>query len=313
VLERFVEGGGALMVFVGDRVESEAYNDLMYAEGKGLLPAKLLQARVTPASSEKFVRFDLRNVQHPVLRQLSGQGVNIGISRTRGYYALSVDEESPEVQILCRYNDPEGTPAILEKSFGAGRVAMINTTADPAWSSFAMGPFFPLFVQEMCRYLVPGSLEETNLMVGEPLRQVLFAGQFGQRVLVTDPQGDLTETLPEPTGETFLFTYKNTGRAGIYWVDFGVGNGRACYAVNLDVRESDLQRTSEDELEAALPEARINYVQDVSQLASVVEREATSQPFWRPLLYTVLVMMLLESILAQWFGNRSGVRKRKTA
>ena len=308
-LKRFVEGGGGLLVFLGARVEPGAYNQVLYAEGEGLLPARLGQARVTKIEDSK-VRFDMRGADHPVLRLLSGQGVDLGMFRVWGYYSLTVDETRKDVRVLCRYDDAEGTPAMVEKRYGSGRVVLVNTTADAAWSSFAPGPYFPLFVQEMSRYLAGGSLEGENLRVGEPLRQVLFPGQFGERVVVTNPEGDLSEMMPEPEGEGFLFRYNDTWRAGMYTVEFGGTRGRAVYAVNLDARESDLTRTEQKDLEEALPEARLNYVEDATSLAKTVEQESTSRPFWRPILYTVLGIMLLESVLAHYFGNRSGVRAK---
>jgi|GEM_PF-5303468 len=310
-LERFVEGGGGLLVFVGARVEAGSCNTLMYNEGKGLLGARLGTAKVVPAA-ESTVRFDVRGADHPVLRLLATEGVDLGAGRVWGYYNLDVDEKDKNVRVLCRFDDGKGTPAMVEKRFGAGRVVLVNTTADPAWSSFAAGPFFPLFVQEMSRYLAGGSLEGENLRVGEPLREMLFPGQFGQNVVVRDPDGNINQNMPEPAGESFLFRYANTEHAGIYEVDFGGVRGKAVYAVNVDTRESDLARTTRLGLETALPDAKLNFVEDAETLAKTVEQEKTSRPFWRPILYAVLVIMLLESILSQRFGSRGGVRNKRT-
>ena len=310
VLERYVEGGGALLVFLGDRVESGAYDSELYADGKGLLPVRLLQPHVIPQSENRFVHFDVRNAQHPVLRVLARENVDLGLARTWGYFDAAVDETNAAVQVLCRYDDEGGTPAMVEKRYGTGRVMVVNTSADAGWSTFAAGPFFPLFVQETARYLVRGSLEEGNLTVGEPLRQVLFPGEFGQKVLVTDPQGDVIPVLPEPTGQTYLFRYTGTPWAGVYSVDFGGTRGRALYAATLDTSESDLERTDQSELDGATKFKRFVYVMDPTNLARTVELAATSRPIWREILFVVLGIMLLESILAQRFGSRTGVRRK---
>ena len=39
--ERFVQGGGGLCFFLGDKIEPNAYNTMLFNEGKGLFPVPL--------------------------------------------------------------------------------------------------------------------------------------------------------------------------------------------------------------------------------------------------------------------------------
>ena len=42
-LEQFVAGGGGLAVFVGNQVDTKRYNEILYRDGQGLLPAPLTE------------------------------------------------------------------------------------------------------------------------------------------------------------------------------------------------------------------------------------------------------------------------------
>jgi hypothetical protein len=76
-LEAYVENGGRVAVFVGDRVQARFYNDQLYKNGQGIFPVPLaLRPTDKLTSEEKFGRlFEdqyqiyLRDGDHPIFRE----------------------------------------------------------------------------------------------------------------------------------------------------------------------------------------------------------------------------------------------------
>ena len=55
-LDDYLKQGGGVVVFGGDQVVADNYNRLLYADGKGLLPARSGRASATPAKKEVGLR-----------------------------------------------------------------------------------------------------------------------------------------------------------------------------------------------------------------------------------------------------------------
>ena len=76
-LEDFLKQGGGVVVFGGDQVIAENYNRLLYADGKGLLPAA-----VGPTRGRRGQEGDGLRLQ-PAGLPPSARGANSAASRTR--------------------------------------------------------------------------------------------------------------------------------------------------------------------------------------------------------------------------------------
>jgi hypothetical protein len=319
-LEAFVKSGGAVVIFLGERVESSAYNRLLWRDGQGLLPARIMERKSFPAEPvpgqgiSEFSRFDVRSSTHEVIRTLKEKSVDISAgARVREYFYLQANVADPAVRVLCCYDNPQTSPAIVEKSFGQGHVVLVSTSASPRWSTFPLIPGWLPFMQELASYMVKGFGGERNLTVGEPIRTVLFPGEFADPVEVAGPTHKSVKVSPAPEGDAYRLDYADTGRAGVYAVDFGGSKGKAAYAVTLDTRESDLARTSPRELDAVLGDNPIRFVSSVNELHSAAEKVQTGSSLWKAFVLTVLGMAVLESILATLFGRRRGVIGKKTS
>jgi len=309
-IEAFVRRGGGLILFPGDRVESEAYNRVLYQDGHGLLPARIMERKSFPPGGREFSRFRARPGDHEVLRTLADRNVDVSIARVFEYFYLKPTEGDPGVRVLFRYDNPEMSAAAVEKHFGQGLVVLMSTSATTRWSTFPLSPAFAPFLQELASYACGGSAGQRNLTVGEPIRTVLFPGEFGTSVTVLKPGKERVERSPAPEGEAFRFDFPDTRYAGVYTVDFGGSKGKMDYCVTLDTRESDLERISKAELDAAVPDNPFVYVKSPEELRTATSRGETGTSIWKALVYATLGLLLLEALLAKVFGAHRGIVKR---
>src|SRR5690606_27317964 len=85
---------------------------------------------------EKWVNFTVEDTQHPVLGVFEGQN-NPALEMTKifRWWGASAhkDQLGTTVSVPARFNDPEHSIAMAEKTIGDGRVLMMTIPADAAW------------------------------------------------------------------------------------------------------------------------------------------------------------------------------------
>ncbi len=221
------------------------------------------------------------------------------------YYKLEIPQDSAARKVLSLGN---GDPLVVEEAIARGRVVLIGTSAEVAWSGFPLWPSFVPLVQEMLSYLVAGETVKRNLTVGEPIAVTAPATAADSPATVQTPDGRSLNLALRLHGETAGLEFADTGRSGFYIVQIGSPlNRREEFAVNVDPKESDLAQLTLEELRGDVwPGVRFlhqttwqNAAQPIA--ASTLVRPAGLQV---ELLYLVLCLLLLETLLAWRFGHR---------
>ena len=122
VLEDYLKQGGGLIVFGGDQVMADNYNRLLYADGKGLLPATLGPSVGDAAKKEAAFHFNPLGYRHPLVAEFRAQSgpVMAGLTLTSiwQYHKLILPAES-KAQVAIAFDS--GDPAIIEAPRGAAR------------------------------------------------------------------------------------------------------------------------------------------------------------------------------------------------
>ena len=244
-LSEFVWGGGGLLFFLGDRVSPEGYNG-DFGESD-LLPARFLSVQTRGENAPEGV--GEMTASHPALGAFEDLGLEAfsGV-RVWRYFAL---EEREGARSLLRLEG--GSPLLVERLLGKGRVMVFASTADRDWNDFSIqAPYLP-FIQNLLLYLgcrdcpggeLPRALAE-DLPVGEEKEIVLAPHLVGQEVTVEDPEGRREGFLASGKDQARV-VYRATHQPGIYrarWVD-----GATTFSVHPPAQESDLTPIGAEEL-----------------------------------------------------------------
>ncbi|MDA1015119.1 MAG: PQQ-binding-like beta-propeller repeat protein, partial [Planctomycetota bacterium] len=136
-LEGFVSRGGGLIVFPGSTVDARHYNEQLYRDGCGLLPAKLGRVITKPT------RIDLD--QH-VNAVLSATDAHVEVRQSVELAALNSEDSPYRAGSMCLLSD--GRPAVLERNFGSGRCVLFATAVTQDWSDLWKSPVFLPLLQE---------------------------------------------------------------------------------------------------------------------------------------------------------------------
>ena len=279
-VERFVETGGRLVIAAGPHTNPESFNRAL---GR-VAPATLTEA-VQLQRGESVAMTALKS-SHPVF-EVFKEGGRMPAARVYGYQR---SEPRAGASVLASFED--GSPALVERGAGAGRVLLYNSTLGMAWSDLPLSPVYLPLVQQMMRYL-----GEREVSAWHRLGQafVVAKGAEGSVPAVDTPSGARLKTGGvSKDGEMLL-----TGREpGFYRLRYGAGYDFA--AVNVDGREGDFAKLNQEDFLAAFTggDPAAARATDTAERESGEEIEARQRAWW-PLLLAALLLLAAESVLAR--------------
>lgn len=222
-LAQYVSKGGSVFISLG--LEAEKHQHVPLWSG-GSQPSRT----VTPSNPIGVGQVDFT---YPALEQAKPGTDNGGWSDVKVLYANSVDPSG--ARVAARLSD--GTPLLLEKTVGEGRVLIFTTGLDNLSNDLPLHPIFVSFIDKTARYLsgdgdVSGSRRVDSYL---QLRTSTSAIPLKTGAEIIDPEGHRPLSLEEArTTPTFRLA-----RAGFYQVHYPSGRD-AVIGVNPDPRESDL-------------------------------------------------------------------------
>mgnify|MGYP001095560799 CR=1 FL=1 len=268
----YVNGGGALLIAPGDRVEADLINRQLAA----ILPATL-QGRGDLGFDDYLVIADFDR-RHPILRPLDSDWM----ARFQGHWSLQpVDGSS----VLMQFDNSE--PALVEKQTGSGQVLLFASAMDLEWNNLALQGMFLPFIHETLRHLVQPESKQRAYQVGDRINLDSSAGQSFQ---VTDSDGN-TQLI---SADNPLLT---AARPGLLTVESD--GEETVYAINYLPQESDLNRVAVATLydQVINPETSPVRSREV-QTAQLIRDLEQPQRLWWWILLAVAALLLAELLIA---------------
>lgn len=314
-LEKYVDEGGKLLVFLGDKVNPAWYNDRLAAASRrngGLLPARIDDGgKVDDVGFIGAINYEHRALaafQEPRLGTLLGPALTFKAMRTT----------APPQQVLMKSSS--GAPLLAEKGFGKGKVLLFTSTCDRDWSDFPVRPGFLLWSRFVAEYLTQAPLNlQGGHATGDIVRLTPPPGETGS--LWVQKPGGAKVIAPMASDGSGNFDFADTLEPGVYAVlrsdqEMRVG----LFAVNLDTYESDLTYLDEplpDEASAAhvkRVEAElkgrlggaplVSYLKDAGQAPATLGGSSGRYELW----YGLLILVLLVGLFEPWLANQISSR-----
>lgn len=288
-LARYVRGGGGVLIAAGTSVGRLARIPLFDAGVAG--------ANYYSNGPGGFLTVGDVDPSHPSLAK-AGR-----LSDAKFYYAVRVDGAGS--QVVARLTD--GTPLLLDKKIGEGRVLLLASGLDNVTNDFPLHPDFVPFVEQTAFYLSGSERPGGSQIVGSYM-QLRTAKERAVSVEVIDPQGRRPLSLQEAaTAQTYQLN-----DAGFYEVR--LANGRQdVVGVNADRRESDLAVMSQDALSlwAGKPGAHGGpaATAEVASAAAPAPQKFNAHSLW----WYVMLFVLLAAIVESWVANlHLGIRREES-
>jgi len=328
-IESFLRRGGGLLLFPGDRLNATFYNEQLFKRLK-MLPAAFGNARGQSDQEDKFFTFQEKGYEHPIASLWNDPGSgNLASARFFKFFELKPAPLAAEVmgkpevagtgplpqpagtepseaglpQVILKLND--GTPAVMERAWGLGRVAQFASTADTAWNDLPVRLAFVPLLHRTLGFIIARQDEGLNLRVGE---------KFARRVPTELLDKDASFFKPRHAGVIRdvrrvelvngwpTLQFEQTDLAGLYDANVSDPAFGLKFAAQSDAAESSLDELSPAQRTTLGAVAQVLAWTPNLSLKGLAEGR-TGLEFWLPLVILCLILAAAESFLAQWFSR----------
>ena len=334
-LTEFVQSGGGLAIFTGDRVNLAFYNGPLYAKGSGLSPFRLGPRQGDAAKRERYYRLDPKSLAaEGVLRVFRGF-LAAGVDPTRfiRFYAfnstnpIAPPPASPEIKrarVLAKFSDEDNSPAIVARQVGRGTVLMFYTSATMAWSDWPAdenGTYVAL-LNDMLGYLARPQDRTLSARVGEPVVFGLPDDLRDATAMLKTPLHPsqpviqlvpVRKTDPRNSGPRQWVRYERADQAGEYSLELALPDETArqvLFARTVDPVEGDLTCGREVVLAGAFGSEDFVYMNRTARHPGRVEKPEVHKEYWTWALAILALLLAVETFLGQRFGHYSASGKQ---
>src|SRR5579883_94068 len=288
-LARFVRDGGGLVLFLSDDVSANHYN----SELGDLLPARIGALEQSPDINTpwRIAFVDTNSTVFSAFRTPNSGDLRIPEFNQR--YSLQPADGASR---FCFFDD--GTPLVIAKNIGKGRVVLVNTSPDTAWTDWAKHKTFVPFVHSLARFAAQNSTHE------EP-GQMIACSAGDDLELQINQQADGSEfVLKRPDAKEVKIAADKQGRVrdpgvampGIYSLRNKVGKEILRVAVNIPEQESNLDAIRPNDFTQQLVRNQDSQKQTLA--SGLFGAKKDQREFWTALLLGALVLLLVEPFIA---------------
>lgn len=274
-LENYVRGGGGLMVFPGERISTAFYNDRMHSE-LGMLPAAFAEPHgeiAAPDKQQTFYHLQSGNYAHRITEPWrdakAGSLVTAQFYRAFTLLPAKKSDSSASTIVL---NFASGTPAIMEKTFGAGRVVQFASTASARWNDLPVRPVFLPLMHRTLGHILARHEDRLNVRAGTTFPLAALP-------LDTTLSGAFAATYAESAEQTLRF------------------------AVYSDPAESDLRSVSTVDIKSLEPIAQVTHWTPGVDLKKTLQTERTGTEIWQWFAALALAIAVAELLLGNHWSR----------
>ncbi|MBW3541728.1 MAG: VWA domain-containing protein [Planctomycetes bacterium] len=201
-LEDYVAGGGGLFVALGDKVDAQTWNSLLYEDGAGLLPAKLEAIESETARERGGARVANESLDLPWMQMFRAEHDG-DLTEARFLSWWQVDPRPPADDVRATGSDPfaderhstledrlsakgsdpfpasrsmpvvaarfdTGDEFLVTRRYGRGGVLLMSAPIDADWSTLPAKDDYVTLLHELILYLA-AQKSSRNVEAGEPL------------------------------------------------------------------------------------------------------------------------------------------------
>ncbi|MCS7034683.1 MAG: hypothetical protein NZ561_11935, partial [Phycisphaerae bacterium] len=300
LLRRFVIDGGTLIIFMGEPVTAENYNQILLP--RQLLPGPLTK-RLSVTADQRGYQFDFKphGLLHPLLRVFAGQeNTGLDTAQVFTYWQIDLPADSKAERVLdFAPREGRSDPAITLHHLGNGRVAVIATTANAEWTSFPAKPAYVALMHELLSGSVASGDSWMNRTCGQTL-ELPPTLPLKAAPTLKDPMG-VELPLMQSTGPDARPVYRSgpLAKPGVY--ELSTGGASLPISVNCPPEEADIRPIPDAAIRQALGGVDVELFGDT--LPALDGTRARHNDFGWIVMFSVLVLLVAESFLAMRFGH----------
>jgi len=323
--EKLLRRGGGLWFFLGDRVNRSYYNEKLFKQ-RQILPAAIGEALGRADQNEVAFALQAKGYQHEITTLWNDPAAGM-LASARFFRAFDLGElaaapaqpapDGPGApRVVLRFADGQaggplaGKPAMVERAWARGRVALFASSADTAWNDMPRRPAIVPLVRRTLGALLTNTAEQLNLRVGAAF--TLRPGdEYLNRTATFSrptPIGKKESVPPEAVSinrdkDGVQVSYDKTDVAGTYKVAIAGDVAPRYFAAQPDPAESSLDRITPAQIDVLGKVAHVVDWKAGMILEEKIEKDRVGTELWIPLAIAALFLATSETLLAHRFSK----------
>ncbi len=306
-LQTFVQDGGGVFIFAGDRSDIANYNSAVLS---ALKFGAIALGNYAKSATSPDAEFTAVEKAHPLFSGVF-KGDNADskslVESPRFLKALPLQRTGMTAQALIEL--PDGA-FLAESKLGNGKALYCAAPPFTGWSNFPVTGIFVPIVFRSASYLTASASASSDAIVGQSVT-ILLSGKLpkGAPLTITDPANAASVRQPAqmPSGAV-LSLEGGVQQPGVYAVSTEISGKQGAIvhtlAVNPPASESVMTSFSGDEMTKALsgfvPDSdQIRVISDYRKASMDTLRASTGTELWRLFLLGAVLAAVAEMLLAR--------------
>ena len=296
-LQRYVRiDGGGLIVFAGNRVDTETMNKRL---GMQVLPVRMGVAAQEPDG--KSFALSVKDLHHPIVRFFDHPDHRHYLAAASFTRARRLEPRNggSDSDVVLRFDT--GHPAMVAGRSGRGWALVFAIDAARRWTDLPLRPAYLMLMRRAVQYTAQYSSAAAPKRVHDPIIMTVPSTGTGVSGMVTTPTGEKHPALAEPTSDPELskLVFTDTRSAGFYAVNVaGRQPQSVLFAMNPPPAESDLAAATIPEVEQQYPDLDCTWITPADDLGRIVAASRTGVEIWLHLLILAALCFATEQFLA---------------
>lgn len=306
MIDEFLHRGGGVFITLGDRCDPKSFNAIFPNEGRGWLPARLLQQTGDVNAAASAPTPHEADLKHHLALELFKNAQKDGIigARFPRYWLLDVGGPGSGVTIL-KLTDRQESPLLVERDkIGLGRVILSAVPFDDSWgSNLPRNDDFVPLCHQLVYYLASAHSGTVNLQPGAHIIYRPNDGEPPCGVTIETPDG-----VPQRREvANWPLDFDDTKETGVYKLKTDSGKVNY-YVVQPDSSESMLATCDDKdrkEVQSFFPEGRFHYENDRAKIKELFAKNENPPQLWWVFMILVLAVLLAELTFTRSLAKKS--------
>lgn len=295
-LKRFLSTGGGVLVFLGSGIERASYDKSWLQD----VFSCTIRGRVgAPGQRQSYLSLGQVDYEHPIFNVF--QSSTDALPDAPRFYASFHLNTTERTRVLSRFTD--GVPAIIEGNTGRGRALLITSDIQTGWSDFALKSMFVPFIHRSMKYLhEPETMSHKGYQTGIPVEQFIEWNTPDVQLNLIYPSGKMEVVKPIVGNLGTSVVVSRTEEPGVYHIQVN-DEVISEFPVNPNTTESNISTLSAEDAVGLFKvnKPRIVRSDTISDddLDKAIFVSQKGYEIWKPLIWLVLFLVLLETWLTR--------------
>ena len=283
----FLQANRGLVIFLGSQIDVAFYN-------RYLLPhlGNIKIEGLVGAGSGGFFSIDQVRWDHPIFARFSRQTSPFVESVFSKFFRI----DPADARVLAWFSD--GSPAIIEPQDG---VIVFSTSADGLWNDLVLSGQFVPVLHETQNYVCSRASTSSSFLIGE---EIVFKGRASIGEVIIDGVTGKTRAFPD-IDRGGQYRLRLPEEPGIYFIRTE-SETLSAVAINIDTRESDLTKVSQDLVSSVFRNANLKILSESDNMEESISALREGRDLMKQMLWIALGLLIAESLVASTiFSSKS--------